>query len=329
MSLSALPNELLFQIARYLLECPSCHCLHISQHLSALSRSNCLLRELLTEYLLNTASTSHILFWAIANSRHDTVSLALERGADPNWILHPNRQIRIIGHRPIRTPVELAVSMRVHSDDAESHALKLGMLALLLGRGGTCTIDSLIMPTRYGDLDLLTLCYKHLTTDEDTHPVYLPRTLLEVAARRGHVEAAKMAIRAGATVNSTGEHHSAHFYPVLWICWKASINVLQVLLDAGADPTWHARHGVSVVQHMRERSPDGPELEEKVALLVRYGAVDEPTRWDKERWLERRAEHPPETEYRGWRPGNRERPVDWPQAWTSAERAEGCGCPTC
>lgn len=334
MPLLALPNELLLKIARCLLKSQTCHCdcdchwHHMSPHLSAFSRSNHRLYALLTEYLLANASTLHILFWAVANSRNDTVALALERGADPNSPLGPNSHI-ITSWNIRTTPLDLAISMRVHSVDAKSHALKLGTLALLFGAGGTCDINSLIMPIRYGDLDLLTLCLPHLTDSDNPNRQSWPRVLLEVASRHGHVEAAKMAIDAGATVNSIGDHNHPEFYPPLWVCWRAPIAVLQLLLDAGADPTWHARHGVSVAQNMRHRSINAPELEEKIALLVRYGAVDKRTFQDTFGSGGRRQRHPPEREYRGWVPGSSKVPVDWPREWVQAGREDGCECLSC
>ncbi|KAL0635405.1 hypothetical protein Q9L58_005613 [Maublancomyces gigas] len=350
MPLLALPNELLLQIARCLLHSPACECgrdcrcdchchwdcdchcecdchyHHISPDVSSLSRVNQHLHGLLKEYLLATASTLHILFWAVANSRPDTVALALERGADPNCPLRPNSHVTTSWH-PYTTPVDLAISMRVHSVDAPSHAVKLHTLTLLLAAGGTCTVEELIKPARCGDLDLLTLCLPYLPDTEVTYSQSGPRTLLEIASRRGHVEAAKLVIAAGAPVNSTGVHNDPRYYPALWVCWQAPIAVLQVLLDAGADPTWRARHGDSVVQNMRGRAVGTAELEEKVALLVRWGAVDEGECWRLVREGGKRKREPPEKEYRGWAPGSREVPVDWAREWLMMGTEEGCRCP--
>lgn len=327
MSLLTLPNELILEIARNLLRCPTCH--QISPDVSAISRSNHRLHALLDEYLLATASTLHILRWGIANTRIDTVALALERGADPNSPLRPNGYFSA-SWCIYNSPVDLAICMRVHSVDAELHAQKLGILALLFNAGGTCTVDSLIKPTRHGDLDLLTLSLPHLTEIDDTYRQSGLRTLLEVAARRGYVEATKLVIDAGAPLNSISDHSNAGFYPPLWMCWQ-SISVLQVLLDAGADPTWCAPHGISVVQNMRERLGDSPELEEKIALMVRYGACDN--------GLVRRnpddgagytgRDYTSEREYRGWVPSSSKAPVDWARELVLAGRGEGCGCLNC
>lgn len=331
MPLLALPNELLLQIAGCLLRPPTnefgcdCDCHQISPDLAAFSRVNQHLHALLAEYLLATASTMRMLFWGVVKSRTDTVALALKRGADPNCPLRPSPHVHI-SCVPYTTPVDLAISMRVHSVDAKSHALKLDTLALLLAAGGICEVDELIKPTRYGDLDLLTLCLPYLPDTEHTYSDSGPRTLLEIAARRGHVEAAKLVIAAGAPLNSTGEHNDPGYYPPLWVCWQAPLPVLQVLIDAGADPTWRARHGDSVVQNMRRRSVGTPELEEKIALLVRHGAVDEGRCWRMFMEGGKRRRSPPEKEYRGWVPGSRVAPVDWAQKWVRMGSEEWCWC---
>ncbi|KAL0639478.1 hypothetical protein Q9L58_001507 [Maublancomyces gigas] len=316
MSLLALPNELLLKIARCLLRCPGCHGLHHEHHISALSHCNHRLYALLADCHLETASALKILLWAIAHTRHDTFARALEKGADPNTPLH---HIYISNSRPVGTPVDVAIRMRVHSFDAESHARKLGTIALFLRAGGTCTADSLAMPTLYGDVDLLTLCLPHLTDTDPNHSG--PRTILEIAARRGHVEIVRLAISAGAAVNSTGSNHSAEFCPPLWVCWGSSIAVLQAILDAGADATWRSPDGVSVVQHMRQRSGNALELEDKIALLMKYGAIDEPA---SEHTLEWQRRMPPGREYRGWTAGSWEdsssaAPVERVQ-WVPARR---------
>lgn len=165
--LLAFPNKVLFEIADCLLQSPTCICgcndHHISPHISAFSRSNHRLHALLSEYLLATASTPHILFWVIANNRPDTVALALNRGADPNTILRPDSH--------------LTTSMRAYSVDAKSHALKLATLTLLVDAGGTCAIHYLHRPTRDGDLDLLTLCLPHLTPEHEQYRTAGRRTL--------------------------------------------------------------------------------------------------------------------------------------------------------
>lgn len=206
--------------------------------------------------------------------------------------------------------------------------MKLGTLALLLGAGGTCTVDSLIMPTRCGDLDLLSLCLPHLV-DIDTEHNRGPRTLLVIAAHRGYAEVSRMIIRAGAAVNSTGTYYSAEFDPPLWVFSQCSAAIFQVLLDEGADATWRAENGESVLQHMRQWSSHMPGLNEKIALLVRHGAVDEPTTRREIRPHIRPEGPPPTQEYRGWMPGSSVEPVDREYRWALAGRADGCGCLDC
>lgn len=326
MSLLTIPNELLLLIARYLLPCPTCHCHHISKHLSALSRSNRHLHSLLTESLIANASMVNMLLWGIASSRHDTVTLALASGADPNTQILPNRYIQNTILRRIGTPVDIAISMRAHSTDAESHALKLGTLALIFTAGGTCTVDSLIRPTDYGDLDLLTLCLRYLAPTDPLDQTGL-EVLLMTAARYGHVEAVRMMIGAGAPVNSVGDFPSRQYYPALWNCWNSSVAVLQVLLDAGADPNWRSTQNVSIVQNMRQESGAALELEDKIALLVRYGAVDEAVSWHTvQGWQPARRQRV--MEYHGWIPGAAT-PVNWVRNWVLSGKDRRCGCLSC
>lgn len=331
MPLLALPNELILQIARCLLQSSTCRCdcdchfHHISPHLAAFSRVNHHFHALLVGFPRATSSTVHMLFWAIANSRPDTVSLALELGTDPNSTLRPNFHITACSYLPT-TPVDLAISMRVHSLSAESHALKLSILALLFAAGATCTVDNLVMPTRYGDLELLTLCLPHLTHIADASRHSGLRTLLKIAARRGHVETAKLTISAGAAVNSIGDRQHPQFFPPLWVYHTAPLAVLQVLLDAGADATWRSNRGVSVLQNMQRRAVDELDLEEKVALLVRYGAVDEGSSRHVRGAGGMQPGTPSEVEHRGWVPCSDKVPIDWPREWEMAGSEQGCGC---
>lgn len=142
-----------------------------------------------------------MLVWGIANGRNDLVARALERGANPNGDLY----------RPLDTwnatgfgenPIQFAMRMRDASDDALSHALKLGALALMFAAGGTCVMNDVWMIGAHGDLDLLTVCLPHTDFSDRLGSYFGPRYLLSAAAGRGHVEVAKMALTAGATVNS-------------------------------------------------------------------------------------------------------------------------------
>lgn len=282
-----------------------------------------------------------MLVWGIANGRNDIVARALDLGANPNTTLR----------RPIDTwnttglgnnPIQFALLMRARSDDAESHALKLGALALMFGAGGTCVTDDVWRVGSSGDLDLLTICLPHvdLTVNRGRH--FWPRSLLTCAAYSGHVEVARMALATGAAVNSTGDLGSDTFYPPLWMYSDATLEVVQVLLDAGADPAWRAPSGVSVVQNMRQRQSGALELEEKIALLVRNGAVDEPSAGvtlEPERStgflpvfrgsLLPGQRNTRRREYRGWVPNHPGRVVHWPSRLRLAQREEGCGCLTC
>lgn len=266
-----------------------------------------------------------MLLWAIANGRHDIVTLALARGADPNSPSRPNPYIPTNrASLRIGTPVDIAISMRRHSANAESHALKLGTVALLLAAGGVYTTDILTMCARYGDLDLLALCLGYLAPIGESGP----GTLLTMVARNGHVEATGMVIAAGAPVNSVGTYPAGGYYPPLSVCWDSPLAVLEVLLDAGADPSWRDHDNISIVQNMRNRSLPGPELDDKVALLIRYGAVDEPPLWQAfHQWTPGGRRKP--TEYHGWTP-DPVSPTDvLGSGWVIAGLYGGCECLTC
>lgn len=323
MSLLTIPNELLLLIARFLLHCPTCHCQHISWHLSALSRCTHHLHASLASHLLSTASPLQILHWSIANTRHDTIALALSLGADPNSAPRPNPYLPTRATLRIGTPTEIAIRLRVHSPTAALHARKLESVAILLAAGGTCTASSLTTCARYGDLDLLALCLARVTFGPDGL-----RTLLLMLARSGHVEGTRMLVAAGAAVNSVGTYPARGFASPLWVCWDAPVGVLRVLLEAGADPTWRDQDGVSVVQNMRSRGPPGEEVERKITLLVEFGAVDEPASWYvMQQWTPTGRRRP--REYRGWT----DEPVDandGPVAsWVVAGLYGGCECLTC
>lgn len=133
-----------------------------------------------------------------------------------------------------------------------------------------------------------------------------------------------MLLDAGAAVNSNGVPGSPGFYPALWECWDAPATVIQLLLDAGSDPTWRAPDGESVVQHVRRRTAAEPITDATVGLLLRYGAIDEApvSRVSMSQGRYRAVE------YTGWLPG-RNIPQDWVQEWTEARSFEGCKCPVC
>lgn len=344
MALLSLPNELLLKIARCLLRCPNCDCHHSLTELSAFSRSNRRLHVLLAKSRLGPSATGQMLLWGIVNSRNDIVALALEHGADSNAPLR--RSINNHGSNgPAASPMELAIRMRDRSDDAESHALKLATLALLFGAGGTCVTGYALSPAWNGDLDLLALCLPHLDLTDYLGRHGGRRTLLSTTACRGHVEAAKLILTAGAAVNSTGDQNSDFFYPALWSCWHGTIDVVQLLLDEGADAAWRAPSGVSVVQNMRQRARTHEGVEEKIALLVRYGAVDEPSAGlplepeNRSRFApvsqggfgprRQRSMIPLPSEYRGWVACTGKAAVDWPMELVLAQRQGACACLSC
>lgn len=183
------------------------------------------------------------------------------------------------------------------------------------------------MCARYGDLDLLELCLQYMPPIDMFSTASLFILLMSVAAQ-GHVEATRMVIGAGASVNSANTYRSMGYFPVLYVCWYAPLAVLEVLLEAGANPTWRDHTNISIVQNMRAQSIPSPELEDKIALLIRYGAVDEQPTWQV---IERgtRRGHWNAIEYRGWKPD----PVSLTDGPVSgavlAGLYGGCECLTC
>lgn len=267
MPLLDLPNELLLRIAWFVLKCPTCHCHHFSRHLSALARSNQHLHAILVPELLRTASTLHILLWAITHSRADTATLALTHGASPNVLLrqthhheHSTANIRL------GTPVEIAMRMCIRSADQPS----LATLMSLLHAGGNPTIEPLSILADAGDLPVLARCLPRITAidQRDSQTGY---TLLEAAGAAGHVSIVKLLLSAGANVNSSGPRDSPNYYPPLWTIGDAPLPVLQVLLDAGADATWE-HEGVSLVERVLQTYRSWQDVDGNVDLLARHGA---------------------------------------------------------
>lgn len=345
MSLLSLPNELILKIARCLLHCPNCHCQHISPDLSAFSRCNHRLHLVLAASQQGPSSTCQMLLWGIVNSRNDIVSLALKRGANPNARLRRPMNNRT-PYGSATNPVTLAIRMCDRSDDAESHAVKLATLGLLFGAGGTSLTFDLLSAAGKGDLDLLALCLPHLDLTGYMGRHAGPREVFATAVGRGHMEAARMAIAAGVRLNSDGDRNSGFFYPALWSCWDAAIDVVQLLLEEGADAAWRSPNGVSIVQNMRQRAGAALGLEEKIALLVRYGAVDESlaglpsqpenrsvfARGGRGGWGPRRQRLiiPFPREYRGWVACDRTAgAVDWPMELVLAQWQGACACLSC
>lgn len=330
MPLLALPNEVLIEISGYLRQLPTCYCKcqchQISRDISAFSRSNHHLHALLSGYLLATASASDILFWAIANSRPDTVAFALERGADPNTFQNPPSHVNTM--TLICTPVELAISLRELSVDAESHAHKLATLILLLDSGGICEMRYLDMPTRCGDLDLLTLCLSRLDEGDDENRRDDRMELLRLAVGHCFIDATKLVIGGRATVDSVGAHNHPEYYPPLWVCWRARLISRHVLAKAGADPTSEPYFDALAVENMGPWLRPTPEIDGQIALLVRYGAVDQRVVGDLVRARDRdqSIREPPGMEYRGWVPSVGGDPIHWPLMWELAEGAEECYC---
>lgn len=271
MPLHGLPNELVLRIAWFVLKCTTCHCHHVSHHLSALTRSSQHLHSVLTPELLRTASMLQILLWAIAHSRQDTVTLAINHGADPNVSLRETHSIpRSTQHVFLGTALDVAFRLRTRSIDPAAHQPNLATCTTLLRAGGKPTIESISPAAESGDVDLLRCCLLYIS-DINAHDKHDGRTLLEVAGSNGHVGIVTLLLAAGAIVNSSGLPDSPHYFPPLWKLCGAPLPVLLVLLAAGADAAWeHA--GQSVVGHLLENRGSSRGVDRRVYLLTGHGA---------------------------------------------------------
>lgn len=271
MPLRVLPNELLLRIAWFVLKCATCNCHHASDDLSALARSSTHLYFVLTPELHRTASAVHMLVWGIANSRQDTVTLALTQGANPNVPLREIHHIaRITSHVLLGTPLEIAFRLRMEPNDPASHQLNLEMCISLLLGGGKPSIECLSAVVRAGDLDLLRGCLPFIA-NINAHARQGGRTLLEVAGSSGHLGVVALILAAGALVNSVGLHGNPDYFPPLWTLCRAPVSVLKLLLEAGADPTWE-HDGETIVRHLLQDCRSTLDLEGNIDMLELHGA---------------------------------------------------------
>lgn len=185
MPLYALPNELLLRIAWFVLKCSTCHCHHVSEDLSALARSSPHLYSVLIHELHRTASALHILFWAIAHSRPNTVNLALNLGADPNLYLRETHYIsRATTTVFLGSPLEIPFRLRAWSMGSVNHQLNHDTCTTLLLAGAKLTDNSIITAAQSGDTDLFRYCLP-FNSDINEHYKLSYRTLLEIAGSNG------------------------------------------------------------------------------------------------------------------------------------------------
>lgn len=267
MPLPDLPNELVLRIAWFVLRCATCHCHHLSLHLSPLTRTNKHLHAILTPELLRAASALQILLWAITHRRPDTASLALILGANPNIPLRETHRLdRCTSWVRLGTPVEIALRVCTQSPNNAN----LDTLMHLLRAGGKPPIASLTTLADAGDLSLLSRCIPYIT-DINERSVLSDQTLLEAAGAAGHLAVLRLLLSAGATVNSSGAPGSTGYYPPLWTICDAPRAVLQVLLDAGADASWE-HGGLSLVERLLRTYTTWVDVDANVDLLAWHGA---------------------------------------------------------
>lgn len=272
MPLLDLPNELLLRVSWFLLKCPTCDCHHFTRNLCALANSSRVLHAVLTPYLLRTTEAQKILLWAINHHRIDTVALALGRGADLN-LVHFERRYFSPGSTgiPLGTAIDIASRLRSRSTSAAIHQLKFDTIILLLQSGGKPTFSAVSLAARCGDLDLLELFLPHIVDINERHPGG-GHTVLEVAGCCGNVQCMKLLLAAGADANGTGDTNNPTHYPPLRALSNAPIEVLQTLLDAGADATWEGSDGKSIVEDLFEQWRGWPGVDLNIDLLARYGS---------------------------------------------------------
>lgn len=355
MTLHGLPNELLLRIARFVLKCPICECHHASNHLSALACSSAHLHFVLTPELLRTASALQIPLWGIAHDRQDTVTLAVDLGADPNVPLRETHRAPLTSdHVFLGTPLEIAIRMRRRSMGRASEQPSLDTCTTLLRAGGKLTIECVSTVVDSGDLDLLRCCMPYIS-DINTRNTDDGPTLLELAGCNGQVDIVAFLLAAGAIVNSTGPPDSPHYFPPLWTLCDAPLPVLRLLLATGADTAWE-HEGCSIIQFMREHRPGSRDLDDNVDLLVQHGARvptgeeaimlgQAPVRESgteggevqlEEHGLVEVVDRPPRTDtlqvhtsHHGWDFVGSSTWDEWGLTWRNQELDPGCMCPTC
>lgn len=352
MLLLDLPNELLLRVSWFLLKCPTCDCHHFTRNLCALANSSRVLHAVLTPYLLRTTEPQKILLWAIDHHRIDTVTLALSSGADPN-LVHFERRYFSPGSTgiPLGTAIDIASRLRSRSSSAAIHQLKFNTIILLLQSGGKPTFSAVSFAARCGDLDLLGLFLPHVLDINERHPGG-GHTVLEVAGGCGNVQCMKLLLAAGADANSTGDTNNPTHYPPLRALSNAPIEVLQTLLDAGADATWEGPDGKSIVEDLSEQWRGWPGVDINIDLLARHGsrlprgeqaiALWQAPVWevwteaDEEGasagdWFGEPPKYPGTREYRGWIPAPNvaARELRGVHMGIRVSGIPGCKCPDC
>lgn len=282
MSLLSLPNELLRQIAICV---AYVDCGHAS--LNNFARTNRRLFGLLNGDLHGTINSDYLLHWGIENDKVNTISLALAYGADPNISFKPSTPSDgEFGADDDYNAVELAASRRCESkrqwrrDGCPPAGLALprkhlDTLIFLLNSGGKPTPKSLANAIYMEDLDIIRLFAAYGMDLDQRHGRW---TVLGFAGCLGRINAMRLLLELGADVNCGRDAvDKDENRPPLWavaVESGAGAAPLVVLLEAGADVQYTEDDGTGFVEalNMRKELRQEDTIEEKIEVLVRYGA---------------------------------------------------------
>lgn len=100
-------------------------------------------------------------------------------------------------------------------------------------------------------------------------------TLLHVACMHGNLDIMRLLLAHGANVNQPGSNYS----PLYEAAIRGHFEMVEELLNRGADPTWVDMYGRSLILNVNTKTGN----QEMVKLLIRKGIINGYTRGDAER----------------------------------------------
>ena len=214
------------------------------------------------------------LGWALLNAQVDATRTLLEHGDDPN------RAFARIGFFVWETKVRDEVPWRpIHLAVTHGYSAYAPELTRVLVNAGAdlnspCVLGEfpLHLASTYGWKEVITVLLE-LGTDIDTRtipcseqvmklsspegePIDYAVTPLMVAAREGQVDAAKLLIRYGSNVDarSANQRTALHMAADAW--WSEEVKTVEVLLEAGADPSATDEKGTTPLDSAIRRKYD-------------------------------------------------------------------------